>query len=62
MIKGTEDTKMKYYLKRVFNMNISYDGNASNTYNKIYQLIETFDDVSRICFLIELFYRHGRTI
>ena len=38
MIKGTEDTKMKYHLKRVFNMNISYDGNASNTYNKIYKL------------------------
>ena len=50
MIKGTEDTKMKYYLKRVFNMNINCNRNGTNTYYKIYKCIETFYDVSRICF------------
>ena len=37
MIKDIEDTKMKYYLKRVFNMNINCNRNATNTYYKIYQ-------------------------
>ena len=37
MIKDTEDTKMKYYLERVFNMNINCNGNATNTYYKIYK-------------------------
>ena len=38
MIKDTEDTKMKYYLKRVFNMNTNYHGNATYTYYKIYKI------------------------
>ena len=37
MIKDIEDTKMKYYLKRVFNMNINCNGNATDTYYKIYK-------------------------